>query len=141
MERVRRYNTTMAILLVDVDHFKAVNDTYGHLAGDEILVDTASLLQRVVRAVDIVARYGGEEFVVVLPETGAPGAESFAERVREMIEGHTFLPVGSPPINVTTSIGVATFPGFGVDTVQELVAAADQALYRAKAEGRNRVRV
>jgi len=141
MERVRRYSTTVSLLLIDIDHFKQVNDTYGHLAGDDVLVEVSAMLQRVVRAVDMVSRYGGEEFVIVLPETAAPGAEAFAERLRELIEGHAFVQMRGAPIRVTTSIGVSSFPGFGVEAVEDLLANADQALYRAKAEGRNRVRV
>lgn len=141
MERVRRYSTTMSLLLIDLDHFKQINDTHGHLAGDDVLIEVAALLQRVVRAVDVVARYGGEEFVVVLPETGAPGAEAFAERLRELIEGQSFVVSRGDPIRLTTSIGVACFPGFGVESVEDLLANADQALYRAKSDGRNRVRV
>jgi diguanylate cyclase (GGDEF)-like protein len=131
----------MSLLLIDLDHFKQVNDTHGHLAGDDVLCEVAGLLLRVVRAVDIVARYGGEEFIVVLPETGAQGAEAFAERLRELIEAQPFVASRAVPIRLTTSIGVSTFPGFGVDSVEELLTNADQALYRAKSEGRNRVRV
>jgi diguanylate cyclase (GGDEF)-like protein len=127
--------------LIDLDHFKQVNDTHGHLAGDDVLIEIAALLHRVVRAVDVVARYGGEEFIVVLPETGAQGAEAFAERLRELIEAQLFCQSRSTPIRLTTSIGVSSFPGFGVESVEDLLANADQALYRAKSEGRNRVRV
>ena len=141
MERVRRYSTTLSLLLIDLDHFKQVNDTHGHLAGDDVLIEIAALLHRVVRAVDVVARYGGEEFIVVLPETGAQGAEAFAERLRELIEAQAFVTSRSTPIRLTSSIGVSTFPGFGVESVEDLLANADQALYRAKSEGRNRVRV
>jgi two-component system, cell cycle response regulator len=140
MERVRRYDSVVSILLIDLDHFKQINDTFGHLAGDDVLIEAAALLQRGVRAVDVVSRYGGEEFVVVLPETGPAGASAFAERLRELIESHSFTPTRGAPIRVTTSIGVASFPGYGVDAVDDLFAAADQALYRAKTEGRNRVR-
>src|SRR6187401_126189 len=141
MERVRRYTTTLSLLMIDLDHFKLINDTHGHLTGDEVLIEVAALLQRVVRAVDIVARYGGEEFVVVLPETGAPGAEAFAERLRELIESQFFVASRGNPIRLTTSIGVSAFPGFAVESVEDLLTNADQALYRAKSEGRNRVRV
>jgi two-component system cell cycle response regulator len=106
-----------------------------------VLIEVSVLLQRVVRAVDIVARYGGEEFVVVLPETGAGGAEAFAERLRELIEEHAFVLARGRAIRLTTSIGVACFPSFGVESVEDLLANADQALYRAKSDGRNRVRV
>jgi two-component system cell cycle response regulator len=91
--------------------------------------------------VDVVARYGGEEFVVVLPETGPTGAAAFAERLREYIEAQVFAQSRRVPIRLTTSIGVASYPGFAVESVDDLFAAADQALYRAKSEGRNRVRV
>jgi two-component system cell cycle response regulator len=141
MERVRRYSTTLSLLLIDLDHFKQVNDNHGHLAGDDVLVEVASMLLRVVRAVDLVARYGGEEFVVVLPETGAPGAEAFAERLRELIEAQSFVASRGAPIRLTASIGVSSFPGSGVESVEDLLSNADQALYRAKSEGRNRVRV
>jgi two-component system, cell cycle response regulator len=141
MERVRRYSTTMSLLLIDLDHFKQVNDTHGHLAGDDVLIEIAILLHRVVRAVDVVARYGGEEFIVVLPETGAQGAEAFAERLRELIEAQPFVTSRGTPIRLTSSIGVSSFPGFGVESVEDLLANADQALYRAKSDGRNRVRV
>jgi two-component system, cell cycle response regulator len=141
MERVRRYETTVSVLLIDIDFFKRVNDTHGHLVGDDVLTEIAELLQRAVRAVDVVARYGGEEFVIVLPETGAVGAASFAERIRELVEAKTFVqtPEGTG-LRITASIGVATFPSPGVQTVEDLLAKADQALYRAKAEGRNLVR-
>ena len=141
MERVRRYSTMMSVLLIDLDHFKQINDTHGHLAGDDVLIEVAALLQRVVRAVDVVARYGGEEFVVVLPETGGAGAEAFAERLRELIEDQAFVASRGRAIRLTTSIGVSSFPDFGVESVEELLTKADQALYRAKSEGRNRVRV
>jgi two-component system cell cycle response regulator len=140
MERVRRYDSALSLLLIDLDHFKSINDTFGHLAGDDVLSEVALTLQRGVRAVDVVARYGGEEFVVVLPETAPAGASAFAERLRETVESQVFLQQRGVPIRLTTSIGVATFPGFGVESVDDLFAAADQALYRAKAEGRNRVR-
>jgi two-component system cell cycle response regulator len=140
MGRVRRYDTVVSILLIDLDHFKLINDTYGHLTGDSVLFEVAVQLERGVRAVDLVARYGGEEFVVVLPETTPAGAAAFAERLRELVETHEFAADRGTPLRLTVSIGVASFPGFGVEAVDDLFAAADQALYRAKAEGRNRVR-
>ena len=141
MERVRRYSTTMSLLLIDLDHFKQINDTHGHLAGDDVLIEVAAVLQRVVRAVDVVARYGGEEFVVVLPETAGAGAEAVAERLRELIESQAFVASRGRAIRLTTSIGVSSFPDFGVESVEDLLTKADQALYRAKSEGRNRVRI
>lgn len=139
MERVRRYNAPLAMLLVDLDHFKLVNDTYGHLAGDDVLFGVASLLQRAVRSVDLVARYGGEEFVIVLPETGMQGAVSFAERVRDKMAAHRFPVAGGQEIHLTASIGVATYPSAQVESAEDLFRAADAALYRAKGSGRNLV--
>jgi two-component system cell cycle response regulator len=140
MERVRRYNAPLALLLLDLDHFKLVNDTYGHLAGDDVLFGVATLLQRAVRTVDTVARYGGEEFVIVLPETGKQGALSFAERIREKLATHRFAIASREEIHITASIGVATYPSPGMDSVEDLFRAADAALYKAKDGGRNAVR-
>jgi two-component system cell cycle response regulator len=139
MERVRRYNAPLAMLLLDLDHFKLINDTYGHLAGDDVLVAIASVLQRAVRTVDTVARYGGEEFVIVLPETGKQGAMAFAERIRDRLASHRFSVGGRQDVRVTASIGVATYPSTGLDSVEDLFRAADAALYRAKGSGRNLV--
>jgi two-component system cell cycle response regulator len=139
VDRARRYESVVTILMIDLDHFKGVNDTYGHPAGDQVLRDVAQLLQHEVRSVDIVARYGGEEFIVVLPETSTEGAVAFAERIRERIESRMFESTGHSLL-LTTSIGVATFPSPRVSSMEDLVARADEALYRAKAEGRNRVR-
>lgn len=141
MERTRRYDSVVTALMVDIDHFKAINDTHGHLVGDDVLREVAGLLQRAVRSVDLVARYGGEEFVVVLPETALEGATVFAERIREQMAEHPFATRGSRPLHLTASIGVASFPSPGVESVEELLSLADEALYRAKAGGRNRVTV
>ena len=139
LERARRYESVLSLLLIDLDHFKRINDTQGHLVGDDVLREVARLLSSAVRSVDLVARYGGEEFVVVLPETPMDGAMIFAERVREAVADHRFVGTGGRPLSLTASIGVAVFPGPGVDSVEELFASADEALYRSKAEGRNRV--
>jgi two-component system cell cycle response regulator len=141
LERARRYESLVTLLLLDLDHFKKINDTHGHLVGDAVLREVAALLSHEIRSVDVVARYGGEEFVVVLPETGEEGAVAFAERIRERIAAQTFGGDEAAGLSLTASIGVATFPAPGVDGVEELFARADAALYRAKAEGRNRVRV
>ncbi|GEM_PF-143309 len=145
LDRARRYSSVVTLLMIDLDHFKRVNDTYGHLTGDDALREVAALLQHAVRSVDVVARYGGEEFVVVLPETAEGGAVAFAERIRERIEAQMFAVIGAPGnegtgLRLTASIGVATFPGPRVDSAEDLFGQADAALYRAKAEGRNRVR-
>lgn len=142
MERALRYDSTMALLMIDLDHFKRVNDTYGHLVGDDVLRDVAQLLSDTIRASDIVARYGGEEFLVLLPETDDAGAESFAERIREAVEHHRFASESLPePLRLTASVGVAVYPAARIESVEDLFARADAALYRAKADGRNRVRM
>ena len=124
---------------MDVDHFKDVNDRYGHQAGDEALITVADLVRLNVRPVDVVCRYGGEELTVILPQTDASGARIVAERIRSTIaESLTTTPQGDT-IHITVSIGLSTFPQDG-DTGARLVTAADQALYAAKQDGRNLVR-
>jgi diguanylate cyclase (GGDEF)-like protein len=138
MDRARRYASDLAILLIDIDYFKRVNDSAGHLAGDEVLRQVAARIQQAVRTVDIVARYGGEEFVVILPETSPSGAATFAERLRVGISAHEFV-VGEGIIRLTVSIGISTFPAANVASADEFFARADEAMYRAKQDGRNQV--
>jgi two-component system cell cycle response regulator len=140
LDRARRYKLGVSILLADIDRFKQINDTRGHLAGDSVLRQVGEILHREARSVDIVARYGGEEFVVVMPETGVQGATIFAERLRQRIEQHDFSDTGDQPLHLTVSIGLAAFPDDKVQSAEGFVAVADQALYRAKNEGRNLVR-
>jgi len=140
LDRARRYNLVLALLMVDLDHFKSVNDTRGHLVGDTVLRQLGELLGREVRSVDAVARYGGEEFVIVLPETAAHGAMIFAERMRQRIQQYPFGDAAQP-LRVTVSIGVASFPDSKATTPETFLALADSALYRAKADGRNLVRL
>jgi len=141
VERVRRYNAPLSVLMMDVDDFKMVNDTYGHHAGDLVLSELAVLLGRAARSVDTVARYGGDEFVIAVPETSEAGAIAFAERLRDKIQSHPFE-IGQPkPLSLTVSIGVADFPEPRVETADDLLECADRALYRAKAAGRNLVSV
>ncbi len=140
LERARRYALSLSVLMIDIDHFKLVNDTYGHPIGDEALRVAARVLQREARAVDVVARFGGEEFVVVLPETGEEGAVAVAERIRMRIAEQAILPGESyDTARMTVSIGVAVVPSPRVNSPEDLLALSDEALYRAKAEGRNRV--
>lgn len=140
MERALRYDGSVAILLLDLDHFKHINDSHGHLIGDAALRELAQLLAGAVRASDIVGRYGGEEFLVVLPETDATGAMTFAERMRERIARHPFHPWHDErAVQLTASIGVAAFPSGRIESVEDLFQRADAAMYRAKAQGRNRV--
>jgi two-component system cell cycle response regulator len=136
LDRARRYSLTLSLLMVDLDHFKAVNDNFGHLAGDEALRGVARVLQREARSVDVVARYGGEEFVVILPETGEEGAVKVAERIRARVEEQPSEGITAMP-SVTVSVGVATVLSTRIQAPEELIALADEALYRAKARGRN----
>jgi two-component system, cell cycle response regulator len=140
LDRARRYGHSVAVLMLDLDHFKKVNDTRGHLVGDGVLKDTAEILRSAVRSADFVARYGGEEFVVVLPETSLDGAVTFADRLRERIAATPFDGGQDGVLSLTLSIGVALFPAPRITSVDDLLSAADTALYRAKADGRNRVR-
>jgi two-component system, cell cycle response regulator len=132
-----RTNQKFAIILTDIDHFKSVNDTYGHLVGDAVLRRVAAIFAQRARKVDIVARYGGEEFVFVLPDTDGEGAAVFANRLREEIAAQT-MTSDNGSFNVTLSLGVAEFPGDGRDR-HVLLEKADQALYYCKEHGRNRV--
>jgi two-component system cell cycle response regulator len=140
LERARRYNLYLSLMLADLDRFKQINDQRGHLAGDAVLRQVGELLRREARSVDIVARYGGEEFVVVMPETTLQGAAVFAERVRRRVEARDFAEPGGAPLRMTVSIGIAGYPNERVTSADSFVALADQALYRAKDEGRNLVR-
>ena len=136
-----RSGRPMSLIMIDIDHFKKVNDTYGHPAGDKVLVGVASGLKARLRPRDLVARYGGEEFVLALPETDAEGALVVAERVRSSIEAavHVIGP-GNQTLRVTISLGCATLGGKGTFvSASELVESADKALYAAKNRGRNRV--
>ena len=140
VDRARRFNSALSLLLLDVDHFKQINDTAGHLAGDNVLRQLATLLEDAVRKVDIVARYGGEEFVTILPETATDGGVIFAERLRERIAAQAFDVGAAQPVRLTVSIGIATFPSPRVASTEDLFILADEALYRAKSGGRNQVR-
>lgn len=134
-----RHGTNLSVILLDADHFKSVNDNYGHLAGDEVLKGLAQSIMRMVRAEDIVARYGGEEFAVVIRGVNSANAMILAERIRARIQGLQIAFEGQT-IQVTASLGVATLSnGEPYKESATLFAAADEALYRAKNEGRNRV--
>lgn len=131
-----RHDQHLAVMMVDVDHFKAVNDTYGHLAGDKVLQDIAQIMVRQVRGEDCLARYGGEEFVGLLPQTSEQGALNAAEKVRKKVEEYSFHLNGYGTISLTVSIGVALFPEDTKD-FRRLLELADQAMYTAKKGGRN----
>ncbi len=135
IERAKRFNTGMAIIIIDIDHFKRLNDEFGHLLGDEVLRQVSSIFSQHLRKIDVVCRYGGEEFVIVLSQTGAEHAMKVAQKLRNLVAEWQFPGVPRP---VYISAGVATFPEHGTERDQ-LVKAADSALYTAKQTGRNRV--
>jgi len=139
LQLARRYDKPLSLILLDLDHFKAVNDTFGHLTGDVVLADAAQIVQENVREVDSCFRYGGEEFAVLLPETDHSAALLTAERLRRMIRGSEFYGEGRVPISLTVSVGIAQVDSPAV-TPEELISRADQALYAAKAAGRNATR-
>lgn len=135
IERARRYGTPLSIFMIDVDYFKNINDSRGHLCGDQAMRELAVLLQRVLRSMDIIGRYGGEEFCCVLPQTEASSACLLAERLREAVEENE-IEYGDSTFSITISLGVAELNA-DVDTLEKLIKAADDALYRAKRAGRN----
>jgi diguanylate cyclase (GGDEF)-like protein len=137
--RARRNMQPFSLLLFDIDHFKRVNDRYGHMQGDQVLRYLAEETTRGLRSSDFVARFGGEEFAVILPETREDEARALAERLRTRLQQAT-VPCEGGTISVTVSVGVATFGArAGIDSKDELVLSADRALYASKQAGRNRV--
>ncbi len=134
--RAQRYDDALSLILLDLDHFKDVNDTHGHAVGDGVLREVAAALTRSVRETDLVARYGGEEFAVLLPRTHLTGAITVAERVSRELRG---LRLGTGGLRVTASLGVSSFPHRTVLSPAQLLLTADEALYRAKSEGRDRI--
>lgn len=144
LEQCRRLGKDMSVLMLDVDHFKRINDIHGHHAGDQVLVHIAALLMRCTRQTghnrprDTIARFGGEEFTALLPETNRLGAAVLAERIRTSVE-HELIVVNEVRIPVTISIGIATLAAESEDAVEELLNIADRRLYLAKNSGRNRI--
>jgi diguanylate cyclase (GGDEF)-like protein len=136
MKRIERYSSQLAILFLDMDSFKQVNDTHGHLVGSRVLKEMGELLKRSVREVDVVIRYGGDEYTAILVETAPQMAGIVAERIRAMVEKHTFLADEGYSINMTCSIGYSCCPEDAVST-QELLEMADQAMYAGKGSGKN----
>src|SRR5436305_5411692 len=139
LERARRYRYPLSVILCDLDHFKQVNDTYGHLAGDAVLREGAALLRRSLRATDLLGRYGDEEFLCVLPQVDLESGKQAAERLRQALELESLaLPAGGE-LHITGSFGVAARSELpGPVSGDQLVALADRRLYEAKAAGRNR---
>lgn len=140
VNRTLRYGTTFSLIMLDIDHFKKLNDTYGHLQGDIVIKKIAKILLDSVRNIDICSRYGGEEFAVIIPEIDIEGAAVVAERLRKSVEEYPFLRE-KDRIKVTISVGVTEFNPESMRSPSEVVAAADRALYQSKELGRNRVTV
>lgn len=139
LKRARRYQSSVALVMIDLDYFKKINDERGHLTGDRVLIAVSAAMDHAVRDTDVVARYGGEEFVLLLPNTDRDGARELAERCRELIAS-TRVADERGLVTVTASLGIAAFPADTADpTPDDLLAAADAALYRAKEAGRNQV--
>jgi len=139
LSRCVRYKRPLSVMMIDIDHFKSVNDTYGHQMGDQVLSALAGLLRRYGRKDDVIARYGGEEFVALLVETDDDGAQLAGERIREAAQAFAFDIGRAEPLRITVSVGHASFPDH-TDTLEGLVGCADLALYAAKHGGRNQVR-
>jgi len=133
-----RHRVPLSLLMLDVDHFKRINDTYGHQAGDQVLIRVAQKIAETIRVEDLLARYGGEEFALMLREATDDQALACAERVRRAVEGAELFASGTP-LKITVSVGVATLLDSDYSQPEELIATADKYLYRAKHGGRNRV--
>ena len=133
--RLERFTEPLSILILDIDHFKEINDTYGHPVGDSVLKGVVDVIKKTIRNIDIPARYGGEEFAVILLGTGAHGALNIAERLRKAVMNRTFSAVNQT-FKVTVSIGISTCPNDG-KRKEEIIEKADKALYHAKNSGRN----
>lgn len=137
IDRLNRYNHSLSLLLIDIDHFKKYNDTYGHLEGDKVLIRMGQIINACLRRMDTAHRYGGEEFTVILPETSCEEAHFVAERIRLAIESEVFSPAPEKKITITVSVGVTEYQTD--ERISAFVQRADQALYLSKDNGRNRI--
>ncbi len=135
-KRAVRTSRALSLLFIDLDGFKAVNDTYGHMYGSRALVEAAAVIRTSARETDVVARFGGDEFAVILPETARDGAIMVAERIRDRIAAHSFLTADLLDVRLTASVGIATLPDVAA-SAEELMQAADKAMYRVKVSGKN----
>ncbi len=135
---MQRYGDEAVIVILDIDNFKKINDTYGHLVGDSILKQLAEFLKSNVRESDVVARFGGEEFIILMPKSSIEEGQAFAERLRKMIMEKEFV-VGNIAIQITSSFGVSPLRDTGQETFEDYYCLADKALYMAKHSGKNRV--
>lgn len=139
-ERAVRANTPLGVLMLDIDHFKNVNDTYGHLVGDRLLKSVVGIARMILREGDILVRYGGEEFLAVLPAASTDDVRLIGERIRRAIE-ESSIAEGQQTIRVTVSLGGSAYPSQNVEKAEALVQFADDALYRAKDTGRKRLKL
>ena len=137
VDRYNRYSHPLSLLLLDIDHFKKYNDSFGHLEGDKVLVRFSQLIKTCLRTNDSAYRYGGEEFTVILPETGAEKAKTVAQRIRASLEAETFVPQSGENVTITISIGVTEY--FPKEELSSFIQRADKAMYQSKQNGRNLV--
>jgi diguanylate cyclase (GGDEF)-like protein len=137
VDRFNRYKHPLALLLLDLDHFKDYNDSYGHLEGDKVLVRFSQIIKSCLRANDTAYRYGGEEFTVILPETGGEEAGLVAQRIRAALEDERFAPINGKEVKITISIGVTEYQP--KEELSSFIQRADRAMYRSKQKGRNLV--
>ncbi|UCD31532.1 MAG: GGDEF domain-containing protein, partial [Desulfobacterales bacterium] len=137
IDRCNRYSHSLALLLLDIDHFMIFNDTYGHLEGDKVLVRLGQIIKSCLRTMDSAYRYGGEEFTIILPETTGEEANNVANRLKTAVELECFLPEPGKIYTITISIGVTQF--HNDEEVSEFILRADKAMYKSKATGRNRI--
>ena len=135
-KRASRSGRPLSLLFIDLDGFKSINDTHGHLYGSRALVEAAGLIRQSARETDVVARFGGDEFALILPDTGSEGAAAVGERIRERVNGHGFLQGDGLNIHLTVSVGVATLPDVAA-SAEGLIQAADEAMYHVKDHGKN----
>ena len=133
----KRFQEPLSLLIMDIDHFKQVNDNYGHDCGDQVLQVVSRLMKKLIRRSDVLARYGGEEFIILMPKTELSGAYKLAERIRVQIENYEMKDKSKETFNLTVSLGVACVDGH-IDSLPDLITNADQALYQAKQRGRNK---
>jgi diguanylate cyclase (GGDEF)-like protein len=139
VERARRTSSLLTVLIIDVDDFKTINDTYGHPAGDAVLQSTANILRSAVRVFDVCGRFGGDEFAIVMPNSDRSSAAASAERIRDSVASSCSRGAGLADASVTVSVGVAVMDGG--EPPEDILARADQSLYQAKAAGKNCVRI
>jgi diguanylate cyclase (GGDEF)-like protein len=141
ISRVNRYSHLLSLIMIDIDHFKKFNDTYGHQQGDTVLRSVAEVLNDSIRKPDIAARYGGEEFAIILPETDLKGALVLAERIRQFIE-ELEVKIDNQVLKVTISLGITSYdPAKGMKKKEEIIESADKALYNSKNTGRNKLSI